>query len=131
MSNTNDDSNKKQKNVNKEESKEFVEHVPGEYNRNTVRTLITEEGIMCLVTHVYDDGVPYVRTLSIDPSTRLLHSNVTAIDYLNRINSTTHTNAAGDTADDAISISSDSTTTIDLTDPQSPYLETWRNQTDD
>ena len=117
--------------MNKEESKEFVEHVPGEYNRNTVRTLITEEGIMCLVTHVYDDGVPYVRTLSIDPSTRLLHSNVTAIEHLDRIDSNTHTNAAGGTAEDAISISSDSTTTIDLTDPQSPYLETWRNRTED
>ena len=63
MSNTNDDSNQKQKNVNTEESKEFIEHVPGEYNRNTVRTSITEEGIMRQVTHVYDDGVPYVRTL--------------------------------------------------------------------
>ena len=135
MSSTNNDAYRNTKIIDTEESKQFVEQPSIHECKNTACTLVSNEGVMTQVTHVYDDGAPYVRTITIDPVTRSLASSIRVLEDIHHNNDLENTHVVdniltrvnGSTTEDAISVSSESTTIIDLTDPDSPYLETWRN----
>lgn len=44
----------------------------------------TEEGVMRQVAYVYDNGAPYVRTISIYPNSGVFHFNISIILVLRR-----------------------------------------------
>ena len=117
-----------------EERNNSIRCTSKEVNQISSNAYKTNEGTMRQVTFVYDNGAPYVCTLSIDSSSGSFHSKVTSLVYLEKMEnqrretSTNNQNGTvGTTTVDAISISSSSTTTINVTDPELPYLETWRN----